>query len=321
MSWAPDPDGFLADLETKPTALRRLAEAIGSGAPWPRASRRVVMLGMGSSWFAAQVGAARLRALGIDAVAERASAAAASPGGPGTLAVAISASGATTETVGALRRHRERGSVGVALTNEMGSAIVDEADAVVDMVAGAERGGVACRSFQHTLVRLLELEARHGGSVSPAEIARRAAEATEDLLERRDAWLPVATELLTATGQSFLIAPAERLSSAEQGALMLREGPRLVADACESGDWLHVDVYLTKPLDYRALLFVGSSFDDEVMRWMAERGSTVIAVGGDLAGARATVRYVHDDDPQVALIAETIAPELVAHLIWSERVH
>ena len=31
----------------------------------------------------------------------------------------------------------------------------------------------------------------------------------------------------------YAIAPAERLSSAEQSALMLRKGPRLRADACD----------------------------------------------------------------------------------------
>ena len=38
---------------------------------------------------------------------------------------------------------------------------------------------------------------------------------------------------------------------------MVREGPRRAADGCETGDWNHVDVYLTKTLDYRALMFTG----------------------------------------------------------------
>ena len=49
---------------------------------------------------------------------------------------------------------------------------------------------------------------------------------------------------------------------------MFREGPRMQADACETGDWLHVDVYLTKPIDYRALVFAGSRFDPDVVRWI-----------------------------------------------------
>ena len=47
-------------------------------------------------------------------------------------------------------------------------------------------------------------------------------------------------------GPVYTIAPYERLSSALQSALMFREAPRIAADGCETGDWLHVDLYLTK---------------------------------------------------------------------------
>lgn len=322
MSWSPDPGRFLADLEAKPAALRALAETVREEPPW-RATPvhgRMVLLGMGSSWYAAQVGAARLRALGLDAVAERASAeAAAHPGGPGTLAIGISAGGATEETVRALARHGARGSDTVALTNAPASPIASAADLTVDLRAGVEGGGVACRSFQHTLASLLVLEAACGGDVRAGEAIGRAADATEDLLERRAVWLPTTTDLLTATGQAFLVAPWERLSSAEQGALMFREGPRVVADACETGDWLHVDVYLTKPLDYRALLFAGSRSDAAVMSWIRERGSTVVAVGADVGSAAATVRYRGDDDPVVALLTEVLVAELVAASVWTAQ--
>jgi glucosamine--fructose-6-phosphate aminotransferase (isomerizing) len=321
VSWSPDPRRFLADLEAKPSALRALADGLSIDGPWGsiETPRRVVLVGMGSSWFAAQVGAARLRARGIDAVAERASADAAHPGGPGTLAIGISASGGTEETVSALRGHAERGSRTVALTNTAGSSLEADASSIVEMRAGPEEGGVACRSFQHTLALLLALEDALAGTDLAVSAVRRAAAATEDLLARRDVWLPNVRERLTATGQVFLIAPAERVSSAEQGALMLREGPRLVADACETGDWLHVDVYLTKPLDYRALLFAGSRFDDAVMGWVAERGSLVVAVGRDVPGAVSSLRYAGDDDPEVAMLTEVLVAELVAASVWAEH--
>ena len=124
-------------------------------------------------------------------------------------------------------------------------------------------------------------------------------------------------DLLTSAGQAFVIAPHERLSSAEQGALMLREGPRLPASACETGDWLHVDVYLTKTLDYRALLFAGSRFDAEVMAWARERGSRFVVVGAEFDGASGVVRYEGDTDPDVALLTEILVPELIAADLWS----
>lgn len=319
-----DARGFLTDLEAKPASLRGLADALEAAPSWggvPQDARRIVFLGMGSSRYAAAVVAARLRAAGIDAFAELASAEAAHPGGPGTVAIGISASGRTEETTAALRRHRDAGSLAIALTNAPRSAIAVAGSGVVDLLAGTEEGGVACRTFQHTLGLLLALEdrLRRGEPGRVPAVVRRAADASEDLLARRDAWLPRAAELLSATGQAFVIAPAERLSSAEQGALMLREGPRLPASACESADWLHVDVYLTKPLDYRALLFVGSRFDPEVMGWMRERGASVIAVGGEVADAAATVRYEGDDDDEVALLSEVLVPELVAADLWRRQ--
>ena len=315
-----DPELFLHDVEEKPKRLRALADALDEAPVWgaiPPGTRRVVLLGMGSSRYAAAVVAARLRASGLHAVAAYSSAVAATPGGAGTVAVAISASGKTEETTAALRRHRDAGSAAVALTNAPASAIAAAGTVVVDMMAGVERGGVACRTFQHTLALLLALEDRLlGRDISRVPtVCRRAADATEDLLGRRDAWLPEVADLLTATGQAFLLAPHERLCSARQGALMLREGPRMPADACETADWLHVDVYLTRSLDYRALVFAGSPFDGDAIGWMRDRDATVCAVG-DLAEAKAVVRFPGDDDPDIALLSEVVVPELVAARVW-----
>jgi len=316
-----DAELFVRDLEEKPDRLRALADALDDAPVWgaiPPGTRRVVLLGMGSSRFAAAVIAARLRAAGLHAVAEYASAEAATPGGAGTVAVGISASGKTEETTVALRRHRDAGSAAVALTNAPASAIAVAGTVLVDLMAGPEHGGVACRTFQHTLALLLALEDRLLGrdiSHVPAT-CRRAADATEDLLARRDMWLPEVADLLAGSGQAFVLAPHERLSSAEQGALMLREGPRVPADACETADWLHVDVYLTRSIDYRALVFAGSAFDADAMGWMRDRGATVCGVGAGLADAKATIRYPGDDDADVALLTEVIVPELVAADVW-----
>ncbi|MGZ5293129.1 MAG: SIS domain-containing protein [Actinomycetota bacterium] len=315
-----DPTAFLADLEEKPAALRSLANRLDEAGPWApiEVPERIVLMGMGSSRYAAGVAATRLRAAGIDAVAEYASLESGSPGRSGTLAVGISASGGTAETIEALTRHRGTGAVAAALTNVLGSSVTHDADLVVDMAAGDEAGGVACRSFQHTLALLLALEARLTGAPVSAVTGwvRAAANATEDLLARRDVWLDPAGELLAEGQATFTIAPGERLSSAEQGALMLREGPRRTADACESGDWLHVDVYLTKPLDYRAILFAGSRFDGAIMAWMRDRGGRVLAVGGAVPGVRQTVRYPGDDVREVALLTEVLVPELVGASWW-----
>jgi fructoselysine-6-P-deglycase FrlB-like protein len=250
-----------------------------------------------------------LRAAGRDVVVERASATVTAPPRQGPLAIGISASGATRETVEALARHRDGGSPTLPRTNNDRAPLAQLADRQKSQAAGEETGGVACRTFQHTIALLLAL-------LDPsraAAAARRAADATEDLLARRGSWLPDAVEALGDNGPVFVLAPEERISTAEQGALMFREGPRLQADACESGDWLHVDVYLTKPLVYRALLFAGARFDDEVARWIDDRGGTRFTVGRD------GLRYRGDDDPDVALLTETLVAELVAADVWRRQ--
>jgi hypothetical protein len=97
---------------------------------------------------------------------------------------------------------------------------------------------------------------------------------------------------------------------------MLREGPRIIADACETGDWLHVDVYLTKPPGYALLLLGGSRYDAEVAGWRRERDFRLVSVGRELARADAAIAFDGADRRVVAAIAETAVSELLAAELW-----
>lgn len=302
------PELFLADLQEKPDRLRALS--IDGAWSFVQAPRRVVLLGMGSSHYANQVGAARLRAAGVEAVAELASNDLLPAVRGDDLVVAVSASAGSTETVDAVDR---LGAGFVALTNRQGP-LTERAERTVDMAAGTERGGVACRSFQHTLALLMELERQLTGG-TPAPLAQ-AAEATEHLLATESEWRPRIEELLLGPSGTHVVAPARRISSASQSALMLREGPRLPATGCETGDWSHVDVYLTKTTDYRMLLLGGSRWEGQLLDWTEQRGTTVVALGADVPGAAYTLRYLHDDQDDVRLLVETLVAELVAARAW-----
>lgn len=314
-----DANLFRTDLEQIPAALTTMADAVeGDELHWPLEPlpRRILLTGMGSSWFAASVMAQRLRARGFDAVAELASAQLAWPPAADLLVVPISASGTSAETLEAAARHAGASRV-VALTNTAGSPLGGHADEVVDMRAGPEASGVACRSFRHTIGALAVLESQLVEAPVVAPVLRRAAAATADLLERADAWVPMVVDALSSPDGTWFLAPVERVSSALQGALMVREGPRRRADGCETGDWSHVDVYLTKTLDYRAMVFAGSRYDAPAAAWMAERGATAVAVGGPFLGAAVEIRYPGEDDPLVALLTEVLVAELVAWHWWS----
>ncbi len=314
-----DAAGFAADLAAKPDRLRAYAHRLAGDDPWerlPTRVERVVLLGMGSSAYAADVCAARLRARGALAVGELASSDLLPAPRDGDVVVAISAGGGSRETRSAVERFRGRCPV-LLLTNTPDSSLVPLADDVVHLHAGVEAGGVACRSFQHALVALLALE-RHllGPDRDLPELVRAAADASVDLTSRAPNWLPRVRELLDGPHGTHVVAPARRLSSAQQSALMLREGPRRQAYACETGDWSHVDVYLTKTTDYRMLLLAGSRWEDELLQWVRQRGSTTVAVGADVEGAAMSLRYAYDEDDDVRLLTEVLVAELLAADLW-----
>jgi glucosamine 6-phosphate synthetase-like amidotransferase/phosphosugar isomerase protein len=318
-----NPDLFLLDLHRKPETLTALAEHLRGGNPWavlPSAPQRVVLLGMGSSAYAAGVAAARMRARGIVAVAELASSDLLPAWGPETLVVAISASGRSRETLDALDRV-QGDPVTVALTSMPDSLLAARCDRTVLLHAGKEDGGVACRSYQHTLALLMALEAHLTGSplVPLVDVVERTAEASGQLLAASQSWLPVVTPLLAGPDGMHLAAPARRLSSALQGALMLREGPRCFAVGCEAGDWAHVDVYLTKNTAYRLLVFAGSAWDDGILEWTRPRKTPVVVVGGEFPDAAYELRYPYDDLDDVRLLTEVLVPELVAARLWLEK--
>ena len=316
-----NPEHFRADLAAKPEALSRLAGSLRESDPWSDAAigpdTHLVLLGMGSSHYANAVAAARLRVTrdrrGRGAGEQRP----ASAPRAGTVVVAVSASGGSVETLDAVARYEGACPV-VAMTNTEGSAIASVATSVIPMLADVERSGVACRSFQHTLALWLALEARLlGGLDVPALVDAdgggdgRPAGARGGVAARA-----VRTCAIGPQGTHF-VAPARRLSSAQQAALMLRETPRLPAVGCETGDWSHVDVYLTKTTDYRLVLFAGSRWEPQLLSWVAERGSTLVSIGGEVPGAAQVVRYPGDDDDDVRLLTEVLVAELLAASLWS----
>jgi D-arabinose 5-phosphate isomerase GutQ len=320
-AWSPDPLRFAEDLEAKPATLARLGSAVDVPIAIADVPRRaeVLFLGMGSSRFAAEDAARRLRASGYRAVSEYASATALPPAHPERLVVGISASGRSRETLAAIERFRGSATT-VAITEDPASPLATACEHSIPLLAGHEAGGVACRSFQHTglVLRLLEAHLTRR-TLDFGALCSLVAEGTADLLDRRSEWLPPVTEALDTPGVVGIMAPAERWSCAAQSALMLREGPRRVAVGSETGDWNHIDVYLTKTTDYRALLLTGSSSDDEAVGWLQKRRSMVVTLGPGRPDVPAGVTHLHSDDPAVAVHVDTLVAELVAARIWSAR--
>ncbi len=302
---------FERDLLAIPARLDELAAVLDHDNPWPPlAAAGPLLSGMGSSQFAARTTAGWLRGSGLNAVDEIATTDPGWPGGDGASAVLISASGQSAETLERMER-LAAGTQRIALVNSAESALGGRADVVVDMRAGPEDGGVACRSYRHTLALLLAL------ALPRREIAaacRQAARDTEALLVDTS-WLDSIDEVLDPAGTTYWIAPESRIGSALQSALMVREVPRRPAVGCETGDWSHIDVYLTLTTDYRCVVFTGSRWDGQAADWLTQRGSHVVSVGGPL-GIPGEVNLPLPGEPLMRMLMEPLVAELLALRWW-----
>jgi fructoselysine-6-P-deglycase FrlB-like protein len=315
------PRQLLDDVLGWPTALDALLDAYERpdgplAAVDGIAARQVVVTGLGSSRYAAMTVVATLRAAGLQAWTEPASPEAPTRPSADTVVFAVSASGTTPEVVDAVRRHRIAGAV-IGVTNRPDSPVAVEADHVLPLLAGSETAGVATRTYGATLAVLGLAAARLGGRGPTVDDLRVAVGALRRLHRSRGPVIARAADLLDGAPSIDIVAGTRRPGSAAQGALLLREGPRLPAVAHDATDWSHVAVYTALP-GHRSILFTGSAADADVIRTVARRGGETLAVGDRVSGAARTIGIPLESDahPVTRAIVEIAAVELLAAELW-----
>src|SRR5215212_2889375 len=130
-----------------------------------RGIRRVVMLACGTSWHSALIGKFMIEQLArlpveVDYGSEYRYR---DPiVGPETLAVVITQSGETADTLAALREAKKDGAASIAVCNVVGSMATRESDGTVYTHAGPEIGVASTKAFTSQLVALYLLALRLG---------------------------------------------------------------------------------------------------------------------------------------------------------------
>jgi fructoselysine-6-P-deglycase FrlB-like protein len=319
------PTLLVADLSRIPAILRAHASAgppdlgAAAGPEPPGELRRIVLTGLGSSRFAALLVAPALRDAGLDVVVEHASSSRPAPVGAGTLVVAISSSGRTPETIVAARRARAAGARVLAITNRPAAPLAEAATATLPLGVGEEASGVASATYAATVAALVRLVSALGADVDAPHVLAGAADAADEVLAGRGAWLGTATDLLDGGPPIHVIADAAALGTAEQTALLLREGPRLDADATDAGDWLHVGIYTALP-GYRAILLAGTPYDAELIRTIHDRGGRTVAVCGRGSAPAADLEVPLPAsvmrDPLTRALVEPLVTSSLAAALW-----
>lgn len=170
----------------------------------------------------------------------------------GTLAIFVSQSGETADTLAALRYCKEAGMQTLAVVNVKTSTIAREADFVVPTLAGPEIGVASTKAFTAQLVALLALSISAGrarGVISDesyAEINQQMA-GIEDLVEetlKLDTQILSVSELITEADDVFYLGRGVHYPLALEGALKLKEISYIHAEGFASGELKHGPIAL-----------------------------------------------------------------------------
>jgi glutamine---fructose-6-phosphate transaminase (isomerizing) len=218
---------------------------------------RIVLTGCGTALHAAMVGEYLIEQLAnIPTEVEFASEFRHrnTPMTPDTLVFAISQSGETADTLGALRESRRKGYRTLGICNNVASTIARESDGGVYMHAGPEIGVAATKSFTSqlvilTLIGLLLGRMRH---LSTAQGSRLIAafealpEQIEEVLKLSDQIKAIAKKYADVNGMLFF-GRQFNYPIALEGALKMKEITYLFAEGHPSAELKHGIIALVRP--------------------------------------------------------------------------
>jgi len=257
-----------------------------------QALQKVTIIACGTSWHAALVGKYLIEALAkvpveVDYGSEYRYRDPIISGNE--LAIVITQSGETADTLAALRESKRKGASSIAICNVVGSMATREADGTVYTHAGPEIGVASTKAFTSQLVAL-QLLALHmaqvRGTLSTAEIRRHIEEllqlphVIEQAIKASAATERIAERFYNRTDFLYL-GRGINYPIALEGALKLKEISYIHAEGYPAGEMKHGPIAL---IDER-MPVVAIAPDDHVFEKMLgniqeakARGGSVIAV-------------------------------------------
>ncbi|MFC6237292.1 SIS domain-containing protein [Longivirga aurantiaca] len=283
---ASTPGGWMAaEMAEQPervrAALAGVREQGGVLAPLVASAREVLVLGRGSSRSAGTYAAEALRTFaGVPASTTSPAHLAWSQQRrlDGTLVVAISQSGESTEIIAAARRALELGANLVAVTNSPASELAGLAGPrqTIHFRAGNEIAVPATKSFTSSLACLLGLAMAHtptGLVDAEAELPQLMAELLAD---------PDAT--FTLDGTTDIACAGEGFAEAvgEEGAIKLRETLRIPVASFETSEFLHGSINSVRPRSTLVTVDAdpsGRSLAEQAAVGAASRGAATVSIG------------------------------------------
>jgi glucosamine--fructose-6-phosphate aminotransferase (isomerizing) len=169
-----------------------------------------------------------------------------------TLVIGITQSGETADTIAAMRLAREQGARTLAITNQLGTQITREVDAVLYTRAGLEVGVAATKTFtaQVALLSLIALKLAQIRRTLPADEIEFILEELFDLPEKMERFLdadhPIEEIAQRHYNKPFFLYLGRHigLPVALEGALKLKEISYIPTEAYSAGEMKHGPIAL-----------------------------------------------------------------------------
>jgi glucosamine--fructose-6-phosphate aminotransferase (isomerizing) len=299
-------------------------EELGGAASALRTAERLVLLACGTSWHAALVGKFLLEQVAsvpteVDYGSEfryRTPLV-----GPGTVAVAISQSGETADTLAALREAKRRGAVPLAICNVQGSMLTREAAGTLLTHAGPEIGVASTKAFTAQLTALCLLTLHVGrlrGTLSAEDCRARLEGLTRipHLMEQtlgKDGVLDALSRTLTEATDFLYLGRGIHYPIALEGALKLKEISYVHAEGYPAGEMKHGPIALIEErMPVVALCPRGRVYEKMLsnVQEVKARGGRVVALvnEGDVEISRVL-------DPGDAAVEVPLAEEIFSPLL------
>jgi glucosamine--fructose-6-phosphate aminotransferase (isomerizing) len=302
-----------------------------------RAIQRVVLVACGTAWHAALLARTMIERLaGVPAEVDLASEFRYRDAivGPETLVVAVSQSGETADTIGAVKAARLKGCPILAITNVVGSALAREATGVLQMHAGPEIGVASTKAFATMIVAsyLLGLWlGRQRGALTAEDVKKRIHDLVEiprlveQTLELDTSIAALARHLSHATDFLYL-GRGMQFPIALEGALKLKEISYIHAEGYAGGEMKHGPIALIADgLPVVALVPRDSSYDRMLgnMEEVRARDGQLIAIcHPDDRAVTSKAQHVIEVPPCAELLAPllTVIPlQLLAYHVAVRR--
>ena len=298
-----------------------------------KALQRVVFVACGTAFHAAMLGRAMIERLaGLSAEVDLASEFRYRDAivGPETLVVAVSQSGETADTLGAVKAARLKGCPILAITNVVGSALAREATGVLYMHAGPEIGVASTKAFATMVVAVYLLGlwlGRARNAVTAEDVKKRIHDLVEipRLVETALGLDPQITALareLAHARDVLYLGRGVQYPIALEGALKLKEISYIHAEGYAGGEMKHGPIALiADELPVVALVVRDASYERMLgnIEEVRARDGLVIAVAhaGD-RNVASKAKHVIEVPPCAELLAPlvTVVPlQLLAYHI------